>query len=173
MGIRNTIGKWLLKDKRKLNGYPFDDDDRVLSQKIRRSKGEKKLLEQELERLEAEADLNDLREEISQYDEQPEKNSNIMSPDTLIMSLLMKLFTGTHNNNTSDSSIAAKLNTVEAPVMNTEQMQELINTVPKKYLKLAKNMNDDTLKALIQTKLPNINSTSLNSIVEMVKKKHI
>jgi len=159
-------------------GFPFDDRDREASMAMRQSRAEltrlknelekqRLMLEHEKEKLRLEVDIEEQRQHLEDLtgseDEEPAEQSGSVA-DGMLMMLAQKILT----------PAAAQPPTTQQPTstttsMSDEQLREILETVPSKYLKLARSMSDDSLRGIIVSRLPGIDADTCNRAIRMVK----
>jgi len=155
-------------DKRANNGKNFTDEDRELSAEIREMRREYKRLQEERKLLMERDKIERLREDLGYYDEQTDITDKTENPETLLLNLLLpKILKGQSNINSSSSVMSPSEVT-----LSQEQIKQMVDNLPKKAVKYAKNMDDETKKQLIKTQMPNISNKSIKDILTYYNNKY-
>ena len=165
--------------KRKVR-HTFDDEDREISLKIRQEKTELRRIQQEtkvmqeklkLER--AKAELEDLKDELYGLDDEPETHST--NPDSLITTLLINAMLKDKANTTSISNPYDKISyNNNIPQQNQteltdEEIDKLIDIVPKNVLKQSARADDALITRIITSKLPNLSPQSNDRMLKRIR----
>jgi len=165
------LGIFKRKDAR-IN-HDLDDSDREKATDTIRYKAELRRLDyehqkalREIELRKAQYELEKLRLELDGDDEEEEQNPM----DTIALALLAK-FAG---NGQSPSPVVSAMTTTtsgnSAEVeLSDEQIADILKKIPSKYLKIAKTMSDDNIRAIAKSHLGNLSLSSLDRVVMQLK----
>lgn len=159
----------------KTQRHDFSDSDRELATKVKQQNAELRKLELEIRkeelqnqkiknRLLAQQEINDLRSQMSFNNDDEEENNPL---DNLAAGLLNKLMMG---NTVADNSNHPQ--TLDKPAtvsLSSEQIQEIINQLPKSALKIAKKMDNEQIRIFIRNRYPDIDEESINKGITMLK----
>lgn len=132
----------------------FTDEDREAAKEIRLLKQEAKKKDFEMKRLEQDYEITIKKQELREMKEHLFPRSEPQTGDTseaeaLFMTTFLPLITGNQTPAVGSSPTAQPTQT-EITVTDDGKLQELLRGVPKKYLKIAKNMPDEFLHATLK-----------------------
>jgi hypothetical protein len=157
--------------RKKAPGFDFTDKERQEALEIRQlnAKEKKELLvmewklkknELELRRLEQETQIQELREELGY-------NEDGNSPDNMFTGLLSQVFNGQVKQPLTNLTSQKE----ETPLLDlTEEQIEEAYRENKKYVKYAKKMSDEQIKAFVRTRIPNLSDKSMDAIIARVRR---
>jgi len=170
--LRMSLFGWFRKRK----GFPFSDEDRAFSLQTRKENAdierrkrqldlEERKLEHEKRKAELEADILEARNRISELNgTDEEEGSDGSDTDAMLMLLLTKVLGGNAPLSASASSapnppVATKIS------MTDEQIEEILASMPKRYVKLSRDLSDETLRAMILGKMPNVDDDTIQRAI--------
>lgn len=96
------------------------------------------------------------------------KSNNL--EDELLSGLLGNLFAAKQPQEQKTKEI--NNNNLIAVELTEEEIRDLLSKIPKKYLKLGKKLNDETMKKLIASHLPGLGINTYNHIMEIYKSEY-
>lgn len=168
--------KNMLKKKRKTN---LDDTAREASIQTRKAKAELRSIEFEIEKMKLqrekmmmEAKLNALEEKLFGSDDENDVES-------LVMGMLMSSLTKNPNIANALGSVAGVTSTTP-PVtepqlepngisLSDEVLKAYIASIPKKIIKQAKKLDDDSLRAFIIEKVPQASRDTIDRAIVLLR----
>jgi len=160
--------------------HKWEDDDRELSLELRKSKAELKKQKQELEleimrldsekkKIQLQAEIENAKmqlEDLQGYDEGEPEESH---PEDAILNLFMaKILSG------NTAPVVPTQISEQHPqqvVYSEQEIQGLIDQIPSSYLKIAKKMDDATLRKMIISRLPNTSEESIQLAITLLRER--
>lgn len=148
--------------KSKKPNYVFKEEDRDISADFRKKRAELSIKEMELnsklKQAELELKLREVEEHLNSFDENDEEDfpEDKLNPDAMLMLLLTNIF----KNNQQPQQPTQQ----QPPLKNNltdEQIREVIKNLPPRAIKIAKGLDDDTLRTYIINQMPNIDDESI------------
>jgi hypothetical protein len=150
--------------------YTFEDEDRKLSNDIRKSNAELRRLEFERRNTLAQMELEKARYELQALRAELAADDDEEIPNTMdsIMPLLLAKFLGGGNSNVaSPATIAMPPTPSDSKIELTDaQIEEIKAKVPRKYQKLILAMDSSTARALIASHFPNLSDSSMDRLLK-------
>jgi len=155
-------------------GFNINDETREISLQSRRRNSELKDLKHQIETMRVQrefeqekADLEDLQDELYPEEEQTEETA-----DQKILNLIMNLV----QKQPSISSLFSK-NVNNEPTLEpqnlinftNEEILCIIEEIPKKQIKQAKKLDDETLRQLVKARIPMINQDSVERTLSVIR----
>ncbi|MBR9702436.1 hypothetical protein GOV10_00225 [Candidatus Woesearchaeota archaeon] len=158
MSIQSFLGRILGKKKR--YSYDFTDADRENSAEIRRLKGE---LRQSKKMLCLKQEIGELRNLAFDLRSEDDFEDVEEQPDFL-NGMLEKLISGAL---TPQQPTEAQ--TSQLIDMNDDELKQVIATIPKRQLTIAKKLDDDTLIKVASSHFPALNETSVKRAIALLR----
>jgi len=157
------------KKRNPMHNYDFDDKDRHLSAELRHINAEKKRIQAQYDLEQARYDLEQLRDDL--YGEEEEETPvNTSTPENLLTSLLIKAFSGTGSS--SRTIEPAPITTSCQEELSIQQINNILGSIPKKGLKVLKDMGDAELKVLIRSRFPGVSEATQDRAVTALRAHH-
>jgi hypothetical protein len=151
----------IFKRKDKRNNHSFSDDDRKYSADLRKLNAERKKILQEIELEKAKFELDQLRDEL--YNDDEEEQATIsQSPEQMIMQMfIMNMMKNQQQAQTPVQTINKDL--------TDDEIKNLVSLVPDKHLKKHKNYNDEQINAFVKSQMPNLNDNNIKQIINHIR----
>ena len=134
------------KPKRVPN-YDFDDVDREHALAMRRINREIRVMELQMQKLEAKARLEEVKAEL--YGEEEDEEIEKSPDDALLNTLLSSVMQGKAQS--QQVTPATPFNTVSAPVLSDEQIRQFLSNQNHDKIQQAKQMPKPLLKQYVQS----------------------
>ena len=163
--------------KRKKSGHTLTDEDREASLATRKAKAELKKIELDIaktqlesKKMEARADLEALRDTLYPPTETTEESRW----EQIIMGLLSGM-------NKSQPVAGSNTSTMQSEVIpphsqepatmsiDDEELRNILDTIPKKYIKMGKKMSDEQLTTYIKNHLPLADDDTVSRAIAIVR----
>lgn len=146
-----------LKKKDKRHNYEYDDNDRELSAAVRRSNAEIKAMQQKIRLMEEEMRLKkvqfeykEMLEQMRGYEEEGEEEATTgVNAEAMLLNLLMSA-------KQSNQPQQASVQQTTQITMSDEQIKGYIESIPKAYRRIGRNMTDEQLITFIDSNMPNL-----------------
>jgi hypothetical protein len=160
--------------------HKFNDEDRELSAERRRASAELRRQKQEIELLKLQRmqrieelrlkreeyklqqELKEMEEDDDDYDDQPPENALLMG----LLGQLAKNNSMDHQDQVYYGSMQQQEPTPTQIDVDDKTIDETLSQIPKKYLKMAKKMNDTTLSELIKSRMPALSEASVSRTIK-------
>jgi hypothetical protein len=132
-------------------------------------------MESQKRELQLRRDMTKLQAEIADYEgEDPDENG---SDDDLGLNSLFKGLIASQINNRSapltDGETSFRHHPTETPLpsvsLSNDQIQEIWKGIPKPYRKLAKTLDDQQIRAIVENKIGSVTEDTFKQIVKTVK----
>jgi len=145
--------------------HELTDADRNFSIERRKINAELRRAKQDIEIAKARLQLQELNEQLHEYDDEDEDEDE--QPDDL-MTGLITLLKGQPNSQPlrTQEQLSQSIQKIE---LSQEQIEALYKE-NKKYIKFAKNMTDEQIKAFVSNRMPDLSDSSINAIVARVRR---
>jgi hypothetical protein len=153
----------------------FSDEDRELSAQIRQQKAELSRLKNERdaelhklrtekEKLELQAEIADIRDELYGDDDE-------QTPDSIVLGLLSQflLKQQEHGYQAQKSQGAAVAVSPNTSILTDKELRDIWENLPIKTKAVARNVSDDTLRSYIKTQIPGIDEQTLEKAILIVR----
>lgn len=167
MKLKQKIVNWLIDDNKKIvenrNNHQFSEEERELSLERRRLNAELKRLEQKKRIEETKFELEQLKNEL--YGEEDTEIDNDNGLETQLLSLLAPLLMKKQTEQPTEQQQPVNMKID----LTTEQIKEVLNSIPKAVLKKIKKLDDETIKKLALSQNPYLSEKTLNEAVILVK----
>jgi len=178
MGLKEFFSR---KKRDNRVNYDFDDEDRQISLAKRQERSiyqrekakydlEELRINHQIEMMERRADLEQLKELLS--DSGKQESGNI--EEAALMMLLSKFANTQPHANTPAPVTPTQQNTISPPEdagvhYSDEQLKNYWDSMPKFVKKLAKNMTDEQLGAEISSRMPSMDDDSINRAIGIIR----
>lgn len=154
------------------SGYVFDEEDQIAATEAKRLKAERNRLMQEMALERQKFELDKLRHEQAQLyaemagddDEEDDDDDGGPSPESMLMTLLMSKIQPT-----PATPQGVPVQQVSRVHYTDEEINQILESIPKPVLKLAKKMDDATLHKHILARAPNVDEDSVIRAVAMLR----
>ena len=144
----------------KSKGYTFNDEDREISKRKRKLAAELKTAEQSIKLKELDIAMRELElreaEILEQFDDEEDPIEKVVMQQ--LADLLPTLF---------KKKMPVSIDPIKE--LTEEELNNIISTVPKKYLKLAKKMDSIVIITMIKSKFPEMQEIHINQIINKIK----
>lgn len=163
MSILSFLRKKQEESKEK---HELTDMDREFSVQRRKINAELRRTKQDIEIARAKLQLQELNNQLEEYaldDEVEEEEDNSDS----LLSGMLALLKGQPNQQTPIQSQPSQ--SIQKIELSQEQIENLYKE-NKKYVKFAKGMTDEQIKAFVSNRMPDLSDNSLNMIVARVRR---
>jgi len=175
---------WLFRKKKRKPGHELDDIDRMHSAETRRLKAELRQLRLEQERLRLEVQKEEWKQKIQELKErvyseeelEEEAEREELEGTALFTGILMPILKKILKEGGDTSSInPTSVITPPSPPtpkvydLSDEELRKIKQRIPRKYLRIAKKMEDDELKIFIEGQLPNVTPETVNRAIQVIK----
>lgn len=155
------------------SGYAFDDEDQIAATEAKRLKAERNRIMQEMALERQKFELEKLRweqkqlyEEMADEEDDDDDDGDDASPEAMLMSLLMAKFNQPQQAPTPQG---VPIQQVAKVHYTDEEISQILDQIPKPYLKIAKNMDDSTIQKHILAKVPNVDEDSVQRAIAMLR----
>lgn len=148
----SPISRHVLTDEERESGYQL----RAMRMEQKRMQQEIALMREQSRLEEARSDLEDMRSRMYGDDDEEEED------DSLTKMLLPILMAGKQQPQQQQTT-PVQVN------LTDDEIKNIIAQVPKKYLKLAKKMDNSTIEKYIRMQQPNVSQDTINRAISMVK----
>lgn len=161
------------------SGYKFNDTDRFHSQEVRRLNNEIKRLQKERELRDLEARLEEekerLEEQLQDDDEQEEEED--VNPDAQVMTIWLPIIKSIFSGNKQESQTLVDnpdlrglpVEAVNKVHYTDEEIATLMEQIPKKAIKIAKGMDDVSLRKHITAYQPHLDEDSIQRAIAALR----
>jgi len=156
----------------------FGEEGREMSAQMRRMRAEKNRLLAEMELMEIRKEYQDLKSELQSSNS--DEDGGLFGGNNATESLITAILTGALSGKVGQNQ-AGGLNHSNTPPPQTaspilsdlspEQINEIIEQIPRKYLKMSRGFGDDTIKNLILKNFPAATPNDLNNILEEIRRR--
>lgn len=141
------------QDKDNRSNHMFSDEDRQCSLKLRRMNQELKELELQKQKIQAQAEIDELKAVIADMNKGDEPNDN--STDMLLMSILAPILAGKMQNNVQTSpTVNTSITATSKQELTDDELRDIIEQQDKKYIKLAKLTPKELVKRKVMSLAP-------------------
>lgn len=163
--------------KKKKSSYEFTDEDRELSNEIRKQRAEirkeKAKYELEKERLRNQIEIEELKsqlEELKGIGDEEEQSIEQTLLNSILTPLIQKQFNPMDSlKMASSSSYSAPANREEEVHFSDDEIKGMIHQFDRATLKYARKMDDEQLRTVIIDRVPNIDADSVNRAILLIK----
>lgn len=160
----------MFKRKDKRVNHEFSDEERDLSLQKRKLQAELQRQRFELETLRLQQEKLELQDQIEQFKAnlEPEEDEE-GDTDSVLMLLLSKVLGG---NSPVVAQSVSNSERVTPPTntqhMTDEQLQAMIDSIPSKYVKIARKMDENSLKGYIKSNMPSLDEDSIHRAILLI-----
>lgn len=155
---------WFKQEDARHN-HSFSDEDRETSALLRRQKAEIKIkemqLEAEIKRREQELRLQELEEQLGDFNDEEEEEGN--SPEAMLMQMFAPLIA---------SRLSPQQPTPAAPAsleVSREKLLQIYDELPNYVKKIAKKMSDEDIRTFIIGKVPNASKATIDEAIAIIR----
>lgn len=159
----------LFKSKHPQNNHTFSDDDREVSAEKRRMaallKTQNDILAEKLRHIQQLQRQQQMQEQIEALEEQLSPifdETEEEEEEDIGKSLLLNLLQNIQNKQPPQQM-------PQHQPLTEEQIKAIIATIPEKYLKIAKNTDDNSISYLIKTKYPAATEQEIATAIKIIR----
>lgn len=155
MGIKSAIRKWLYP---KNVNHTFTDDDRQAAVAVRTAKARTAEMRETVQQLRLQADIKELKEMI-----QGTGGEDSSAADAALIALVGGLLQKQPQQMQQQVVAPAEIHFTD------EELEGLMEQIPKKILKKAREMDDVTIEKFIRGYQPNVDADTVQRAIAMLR----
>lgn len=160
-----------------ISGYELDDMDRLHATQTKQLRAEMKKIQQEIQIEKQKFELDKLRAEQEQLrqelfgDDEEDEEDEEPSPEALFLPILLNAFKPGQQPAQEQffQQQAPSKEQVQLVQYTDNEIREIMNKLPKKYIKLARNLDDNTIRKFIHSHQPGLNPETVDRALKILR----
>jgi hypothetical protein len=158
----------IFKRKRAKVGHDLTDEDRELSLAVRRKSAEVRIQEYEIQKLEHDLQIEELKQSLAALRGEDEDDDNDLLQQ--ILSPMLSKFLGGESSLAPQTQDQGFSGVQEAEVILSDAaIEEKIRSFPPQYISMAKAMPDEQIRALLKSRTPYDDATITRALAILRK----